>query len=280
LVTIDERDEGMYLVFKDAETRRPRYELLAIPHEANSDNNCAYIRPPNALAYISEGANEGGAFATTLNPPPINVASDKLASGISAVVRTRHRAGIASIELIFEGLQLIHVVLALISLAAGVLLIGVEISVGRILELKGDKSTKEVRKLSSTPQSPPTATPAPEPLIPSLLLAMNDPHPPLPDDLPFVDVPLHSDLEHDATPQDEVSEGTQKLSRQRFGQFGAADDCELAPTTLTLRNTPLTASGQRTAKAQPSKCAPVSSPPPRLSTSAPTTMRIKKLTMG
>ncbi|KAK7000721.1 hypothetical protein R3P38DRAFT_2560447 [Favolaschia claudopus] len=31
LVSIDERDEGTYLIFKDRETRRPRFELLAIP---------------------------------------------------------------------------------------------------------------------------------------------------------------------------------------------------------------------------------------------------------
>ncbi|KAJ7171350.1 hypothetical protein C8R46DRAFT_1216918 [Mycena filopes] len=37
LVTIDERDEGTYLVFKDRETRQPRYELLAIPHEATTE---------------------------------------------------------------------------------------------------------------------------------------------------------------------------------------------------------------------------------------------------
>ncbi|KAJ6464665.1 hypothetical protein C8R47DRAFT_1224734 [Mycena vitilis] len=33
LVSIDEREEGTYLVFKDAVTRQPRYELLAIPYE-------------------------------------------------------------------------------------------------------------------------------------------------------------------------------------------------------------------------------------------------------
>ncbi|KAJ6499509.1 hypothetical protein C8R47DRAFT_1258610 [Mycena vitilis] len=33
LVSIDERDEGTYLVFKDRETRKPRYELLAIPYQ-------------------------------------------------------------------------------------------------------------------------------------------------------------------------------------------------------------------------------------------------------
>ncbi|KAJ6482260.1 hypothetical protein C8R47DRAFT_1217910 [Mycena vitilis] len=37
LVTIDERDEGTYLVFKDPETRQPRYELLAIPYEVIKD---------------------------------------------------------------------------------------------------------------------------------------------------------------------------------------------------------------------------------------------------
>ncbi|KAJ7637247.1 hypothetical protein DFH06DRAFT_1335926 [Mycena polygramma] len=33
MVSIDERDEGTYLVFKDRDTRRPRYELLAIPYQ-------------------------------------------------------------------------------------------------------------------------------------------------------------------------------------------------------------------------------------------------------
>ncbi|KAF8158928.1 hypothetical protein K438DRAFT_1986103 [Mycena galopus ATCC 62051] len=42
LVSIDERDEGTYLIFKDRETRMPRYELLAVPHggpDANADAN-------------------------------------------------------------------------------------------------------------------------------------------------------------------------------------------------------------------------------------------------
>jgi hypothetical protein len=33
LVSIDKRDEGTYLIFKDRETWRPRFELLAVPHE-------------------------------------------------------------------------------------------------------------------------------------------------------------------------------------------------------------------------------------------------------
>lgn len=36
LVSIDEREEGTYLVFKDNETRRPRYELLAIPYDGST----------------------------------------------------------------------------------------------------------------------------------------------------------------------------------------------------------------------------------------------------
>jgi hypothetical protein len=34
LVSIDKREEGTYLIFKDRQTKRPRYELLAIPQEA------------------------------------------------------------------------------------------------------------------------------------------------------------------------------------------------------------------------------------------------------
>ncbi|KAJ7714997.1 hypothetical protein B0H16DRAFT_1742328 [Mycena metata] len=33
LVSIDERKEGTYLIFKDPETRQPRYELLAVPYD-------------------------------------------------------------------------------------------------------------------------------------------------------------------------------------------------------------------------------------------------------
>ncbi|KAF8212174.1 hypothetical protein K438DRAFT_1957943 [Mycena galopus ATCC 62051] len=34
LVSIDEREEGTYLIFKDRETKLPRFELLAVPHES------------------------------------------------------------------------------------------------------------------------------------------------------------------------------------------------------------------------------------------------------
>ncbi|KAJ7030524.1 hypothetical protein C8F04DRAFT_1186739 [Mycena alexandri] len=35
LVSIDEREEGTYLIFKDRITRRPRYELLAVPYKGS-----------------------------------------------------------------------------------------------------------------------------------------------------------------------------------------------------------------------------------------------------
>jgi hypothetical protein len=42
LVSIDEREEGTYLIFKDRETRRPRFELLAVPYDGpNISQNSA-----------------------------------------------------------------------------------------------------------------------------------------------------------------------------------------------------------------------------------------------
>ncbi|KAJ7746658.1 hypothetical protein B0H16DRAFT_1889061 [Mycena metata] len=60
LVTIDEREEGTYLVFKDRETRQPRYELMAIPHEATSEV-LAYTAERQTLAFISDTAFISGA---------------------------------------------------------------------------------------------------------------------------------------------------------------------------------------------------------------------------
>ncbi|KAJ6492182.1 hypothetical protein C8R45DRAFT_1137291 [Mycena sanguinolenta] len=53
LVTIDEREEGTYLVFKDRETKLPRYELMAVPHEATTDVlMCEAV--PQSFAIFSE----------------------------------------------------------------------------------------------------------------------------------------------------------------------------------------------------------------------------------
>ncbi|KAJ6473986.1 hypothetical protein C8R47DRAFT_1294284 [Mycena vitilis] len=50
LVTIDERDEGTYLVFKDHQTRLPRYELLAIPDSTPFPP----INPPPAVPNLED----------------------------------------------------------------------------------------------------------------------------------------------------------------------------------------------------------------------------------
>ncbi|KAJ7260675.1 hypothetical protein C8J57DRAFT_1514609 [Mycena rebaudengoi] len=73
LVSIDEREEGTYLVFKDPETRRPRYELLAIPHEAAAET---LLYSHNCLSYSADildnrptdKAHQPGAL--TQPPPP------------------------------------------------------------------------------------------------------------------------------------------------------------------------------------------------------------------
>ncbi|KAJ6452563.1 hypothetical protein C8R47DRAFT_1229380 [Mycena vitilis] len=56
LVTIDERDEGTYLVFKDRDTRLPRYELLAIPYQSTSHPKSSDPEEPtsNLLTYEVE----------------------------------------------------------------------------------------------------------------------------------------------------------------------------------------------------------------------------------
>jgi hypothetical protein len=64
LVSIDEREEGTYLVFKDPETRHLRYELLAILHDVHTDVY-PYLRTPDVLAYISEELRD--------TPPLMNV---------------------------------------------------------------------------------------------------------------------------------------------------------------------------------------------------------------
>jgi hypothetical protein len=49
LVSIDERTEGTYLIFKDRATRRPRYELLAVPY----DGPAAEFKSGNTSQYQS-----------------------------------------------------------------------------------------------------------------------------------------------------------------------------------------------------------------------------------
>ncbi|KAK7023221.1 hypothetical protein R3P38DRAFT_3195224 [Favolaschia claudopus] len=58
LVTIDERDEGTYLIFKDKETRQPRYELMAVPHEATSEVLCLQTPEASSLAVFVDKPKE------------------------------------------------------------------------------------------------------------------------------------------------------------------------------------------------------------------------------
>jgi hypothetical protein len=39
LVSIDEHKEGTYLIFKDQDTRLPRFELLAVPHDGSFEED-------------------------------------------------------------------------------------------------------------------------------------------------------------------------------------------------------------------------------------------------
>ncbi|KAJ7229603.1 hypothetical protein C8J57DRAFT_1534354 [Mycena rebaudengoi] len=82
LVTIDEREEGTYLVFKDPETRRPRYELLAIPHDAGADTY-HYLRPPDSLAYIAEDLKENWGSTAPRTQATQNEDTMKAATGSS-----------------------------------------------------------------------------------------------------------------------------------------------------------------------------------------------------
>ncbi|KAK6977147.1 hypothetical protein R3P38DRAFT_3237515 [Favolaschia claudopus] len=54
LVTIDERDEGTYLIFKDRDTRQPWYELMAVPHEATNEVLCLQTPSARTLAVFSD----------------------------------------------------------------------------------------------------------------------------------------------------------------------------------------------------------------------------------
>ncbi|KAJ7635973.1 hypothetical protein DFH06DRAFT_1336122 [Mycena polygramma] len=63
LVTIDERDEGTYLVFKDRETRLPRYKLLAIPYELCGEP------VPKLFSYILDKPTTGSSTPKSVSTP-------------------------------------------------------------------------------------------------------------------------------------------------------------------------------------------------------------------
>ncbi|KAJ7263523.1 hypothetical protein C8J57DRAFT_1513021 [Mycena rebaudengoi] len=209
LVTIDEREEGTYLVFKDPETRRPRYELLAIPHDAGMDAY-HYLRPPDLLAYIAEGLDEKRGITASINstPPPDDEPNKQL-PGSTGTGTAFYNIRNASIELAFESVQACRVSLALVSLIIGGILICVEAAISKLIE-KGTRI-----KDGGLPDSPRTSPPTIFTLTkPPHTVFRNTPVPPI---MP----PRAAKPPADAlTAEDE----TQVLSRERYGSYGPLDE--------------------------------------------------------
>jgi hypothetical protein len=61
LVSIDEREEGTYLIFKDRETRQPRFELLAVPHEGPIASNANHYQ---SFAFIEADDSQKSSWMT------------------------------------------------------------------------------------------------------------------------------------------------------------------------------------------------------------------------
>ncbi|KAF7361899.1 RT-RNaseH-2 domain-containing protein [Mycena venus] len=66
LVSIDERDEGTYLIFKDRETHCPCYELLAVPYEGPSFFQHRNTTHYQSFAFLKEGDSQPNSWATPL----------------------------------------------------------------------------------------------------------------------------------------------------------------------------------------------------------------------
>ncbi|KAF8128284.1 hypothetical protein K438DRAFT_2000447 [Mycena galopus ATCC 62051] len=98
LVSIDEREEGTYLVFKDKETRRPRYELMAVPHDATNEV-FAYGIERQALAFISDATasevepNAGRQEVSRgrLTRPPLDIPTEAPVFEGSALAKTPNK---------------------------------------------------------------------------------------------------------------------------------------------------------------------------------------------
>jgi hypothetical protein len=54
LVSIDEREEGTYLIFEDWETRLPRFELLVVPHDRGFEEEGWPASHYQTFAYLNE----------------------------------------------------------------------------------------------------------------------------------------------------------------------------------------------------------------------------------
>ncbi|KAJ7208454.1 hypothetical protein C8J57DRAFT_1540661 [Mycena rebaudengoi] len=209
LVTIDEREEGTYLVFKDPETCRPRYELLAIPHDAGMDAY-HYLRPPDLLAYIAEGFDEKrGTTASINSTPPPNDELNKQLPGSTGTGTASYNIRNTSIELAFESVQACRVSLALVSLIIGGILICVEAAISKLIE-RGTRI-----KDGGLPDSPRTYPPTIFTLTkPPHTTFRNTPAPPI---MP----PRAAKPPADALTTEDK---TQVLSRERYVSYGPLDE--------------------------------------------------------
>ncbi|KAJ7280464.1 hypothetical protein C8J57DRAFT_1501909 [Mycena rebaudengoi] len=208
LVTIDERDEGTYLVFKDPDTRKPRYELLAIPHEHSGDSY--HFTPLNGYAVITEAFEERQepAFCAQLPPPPPPKPDKLLTEGSESAPAMRQPC----FELLVELIQLARIWLAIVSLGSGYILLYMETSVRR--QIQGNEY-KGRREDDNPPSNTESTTPPNSPdFAPTTLLAMTSPAP-------------HSSSH--ALPSEIQPGESQVLNRLRFHQFGPRDAAELDP---------------------------------------------------
>ncbi|KAJ7277024.1 hypothetical protein C8J57DRAFT_1714176 [Mycena rebaudengoi] len=203
LVSIDEREEGTYLVFKDPETRRPRYELLAIPHDASAEAY-HFLRPPDSLAYISEALHGSQGTFVPLKPPPPNQDPNNLKAGDRARCTASMKCKKVAFELICESVQLLQVILAILSLIIGTILVFGELAVCKVLEWGVIEKKAAQHDIFQTNCPIPTALFSS--ISPSHLLhpsAMTEPAPDKP-----------------RPPADK----SQVLDRQRYGSYGLSDE--------------------------------------------------------
>ncbi|KAJ7290737.1 hypothetical protein C8J57DRAFT_1493445 [Mycena rebaudengoi] len=202
LVTIDEREEGTYLVFKDPVTRQPRYELLAIPHEG-SQESINYI--PQSYFAINAPLDDDSELNGRLSsasispPPPFATLTRRSAADDSCRHTEDFRA--QGYALGTEAIQLIRVLLALGILIGGSALIHLETFIQRYIEAQELK-----RRACALTSSPPPQAPAE---LPSTAMQT------------FAETVPPSAFASGATADDQ--DETQVLSRQRLHEFGPRD---------------------------------------------------------
>ncbi|KAJ7164610.1 hypothetical protein C8R43DRAFT_946426 [Mycena crocata] len=170
LVSIDERDEGTYLVFKDRQTRRPRYELLVIPqdqapveipvnHQYQSfifvKNSSLYGSPANEILDAS-GAEKGNLEELVVERKP--------------AVRRRLTIGGETKRVMIEWLRMVHVWINIWGLLGGVVLIHLDEYLRKRLVksifIRASRAQQETPNLFTVATGMPPTSPSTIPSIP------------------------------------------------------------------------------------------------------------------